>query len=301
MNTHAIEGSTVSPYELVFGRKPVDANVMAALNNPKWKCKSDLSHEEHIRMLKSRLSEVQSQVQLARLQMQRKNNALARRRRYERKYTEGDLVLLWRPDLHRGVFGKLAYKAVGPFEVVSRHDKNENVYRLRKCNEPDGRVTSHSVRDMCPYITKEAHERETASADDGGLQSAPPLVVEEGDFLLYPQGKKDYLCRVLHFNPTSQTVKVHLYNNEKHDGQLEKVQPTWYNPENESEEAYCGSMKQKQKYPKYKPWVLERYLDEFYQQEIKSKLKSQPGTSKFSKVTLPRHVKAGIRKFKPLQ
>ena len=95
MNTHAIEGSTVSPYELVFGRKPVDANVMAALNNPKWKCKSDLSHEEHIRMLKSRLSEVQSQVQLARLQMQRKNNALARRRRYERKYTEGDLVLLW--------------------------------------------------------------------------------------------------------------------------------------------------------------------------------------------------------------
>ena len=73
-----------------------------------------------------------------------------------------------------------------------------------------------------------------------------------------------------------------MYNNEKHDGQLEKVQPTWYNPENESEEAYCGSMKQKQKYPKYKPWVLERYLDEFYQQEIKGKLKSQPGTSKFS-------------------
>ena len=43
------------------------------------------------------------------------------------------------------------------------------------------------------------------------------------------------------------------------------------------------------------------YLDEFYQQEIKGKLKSQPGTSKFSKVTLPRHMKAGIRKFKPLQ
>ena len=118
---------------------------------------------------------------------------------------------------------------------------------------------------------------------------------------MYPQGKKDYLCRVLHFNPTSQTVKVQLYNNEKHDGQLEKVQPTWYDPEDESKEAYCGTMKQKQKYPKYKPWVLERYLDEFYQQEIKSKLKSQPGTSKFSKVTLPRHLKAGIRKFKPLQ
>ena len=91
-----------------------------------------------------------------------------------------------------------------------------------------------------------------------------------------------------------------MYNNEKYDGQLEKVQPAWYNPENESEEAYCGSMKQKQKYPSYKPWVLERYLDEFYQQEIKSKLKSQPGTSKFSKVTLQRHMKAGVRKFKPL-
>ena len=64
LNTHAIEGSTVSPYELVFGRKPTDANVMAALDNPRWKCKSDLSHEEHIRLLKSRLSEVQSQVQI---------------------------------------------------------------------------------------------------------------------------------------------------------------------------------------------------------------------------------------------
>ena len=301
MNTHAIEGSTVSPYELAFGVKPTNANVMAALNNPQWKSKADMSHEEHVRLLKSRLSEVQSQVQLARLQMQRKNNAMARRRRYERKYKEGDLVLLWRPDVQRGVFGKLAFKAVGPFEVVSRHDKNDNVYRLRKCGEPNSRVTSHNVRDICPYITKEAHESEQASGDDGGLQSAPPFSVSKGDFLLLPYGKQDFICRVVHWDETSQVAKVHLYNNKANDGKLEKVQPVWYNPDNENDEIYCSVARRDQDHGAYLAWQVDLHIDEFYQIEIKGKLHQQKGTAKFSKVTLPRHLKAGVRKHRPLK
>ena len=250
---------------------------------------------------KSRLSEVQSQVQLARLQMQRKNNAMARRRRYERKYKEGDLVLLWRPDVQRGVFGKLAFKAVGPFEVVSRHDKNDNVYRLRKCGEPNSRVTSHNVRDICPYITKEAHESEQASGDDGGLQSAPPFSVSKGDFLLLPYGKQDFICRVVHWDETSQVAKVHLYNNKANDGKLEKVQPVWYNPDNENDEIYCSVARRDQDHGAYLAWQVDLHIDEFYQIEIKSKLHQQKGTAKFSKVTLPRHLKAGVRKHRPLK
>ena len=192
-------------------------------------------------------------------------------------------------------------RLAGPFEVVARHDKNENVYRLRKCGDPKGRVTSHSVRDMCPYITKEAHEREISSPDDGGLQSAPPLLPEVGDFLLLPYGSRDFVCRVLHFNPTSGVVKVQFYNNEKNGGLLEKVQPVWYCPKDHNKEVYCGEVKRQLKFPAYLPYTVELHVDEFYQVEIKKKLHSQPGTARFSKVTLPRHLKNGVRKFKPLR
>ena len=129
----------------------------------------------------------------------------------------------------------------------------------------------------------------------------PPLTPKKGDFLLWPHGKRDYLCRVLQYNPTSSVVKVQFYNNEADNGMLEKVQPVWMHPEKQSDEVYCGETKRKKKFPAYVPRTTELHIDGFYQIEVTSKLQSQPGTSKFSKVTMPRHLKAGVRKFKPLR
>ena len=157
------------------------------------------------------------------------------------------------------------------------------------------------LRDICPYITKEAHESEQASGDDGGLQSAPPFSVSKGDFLLLPYGKQDFICRVVHWDETSQVAKVHLYNNKANDGKLEKVQPVWYNPDNENDEIYCSVARRDQDHGAYLAWQVDLHIDEFYQIEIKSKLHQQKGTAKFSKVTLPRHLKAGVRKHRPLK
>ena len=67
INTHAIAGTNVSPYELVFGRKPEDPNSVAVQDDELWGKKADkryLSPAEFSRLRRGRMSEVKEQVMM---------------------------------------------------------------------------------------------------------------------------------------------------------------------------------------------------------------------------------------------
>ena len=56
LNTHAIDGTSISPYEMIFGRKPADPNSVAATDNPNWTAeKTAMSGPEWIKMMRERM------------------------------------------------------------------------------------------------------------------------------------------------------------------------------------------------------------------------------------------------------
>ena len=60
INTHIISGTTVTPYELVFGRKPEDPNSVAVQDEELWGVKADrryLSPAAFSRLRRGRLAE----------------------------------------------------------------------------------------------------------------------------------------------------------------------------------------------------------------------------------------------------
>ena len=63
INTHAIEGTNVSPFEMRYGRKPKCPNSVAATDNPAWTAlKATMSSAEHIKMLRERMADAQINV-----------------------------------------------------------------------------------------------------------------------------------------------------------------------------------------------------------------------------------------------
>ena len=78
INTHAIAGTNVSPYELVFGRKPEDPNSVAVQDDALWGKKADkryLSPAEFSRLRRGRMSEVKEQVMMETMEASRRNQA----------------------------------------------------------------------------------------------------------------------------------------------------------------------------------------------------------------------------------
>jgi hypothetical protein len=74
------------------------------------------------------------------------------------KYNLGDLVLLARPRIgvrKEGTATRLQFQNIGPFEVVEKISKI--TYRLRKCGTES--VSSHHVKFMNPYLTREAYTK----------------------------------------------------------------------------------------------------------------------------------------------
>ena len=80
LNTHAFDGTTVSPYELVFGMKPIDPNSAALIEKHclwgKPAAERFQSPQESIQLLRARLDEVRTQLTTARLQVLRRNQSL---------------------------------------------------------------------------------------------------------------------------------------------------------------------------------------------------------------------------------
>ena len=271
LNTHAMEGSDISPYEMVYGEKPTNPAMCMALDNPVFaKQKKQMTGEEYFRMLRSRLADVHTKVTLARLERIRYNNAHVRQRRYSRAYKSGDLVLLWRPSVQAGIYGKLAYKSVGPFQIMKRHPKNDNVYLLRKLGDENSRVTSHHVRDLCPYISKEAQVTIEQKRDSGGIPKPRQIQqVKSGDFLMLPYGRSDFIVHVDKFDERSGMVSYQYLNTrDKKDRMTNKnMKLVWKLPNQDGAKAevYMPKLTPTQIKEGYQPMCDEAHIDEFYQ------------------------------------
>jgi transposase InsO family protein len=308
INTHAIEGTNVSPFEMRYGRKPKCPNSVAATDNPAWTAlKATMSSAEHIKMLRERMADAQINVQMARLQVTRKNQAQMAKHHYEKHFNVGDLLLRWTGNTKRGLYGKLGYTTVGPFEVVSIHKRNRDIYELRHLASPDKGTSMHHVRELCPYITKEAHEKQ--HANEAVNQPISKLDPKVGDYLLLPNGSRDFLCKVL---SVQHGRVLFQYLNKENPGKG-SVKPytalklTWMrkkpsnNPFDELasddwEEKYCHQLTPAQVASGWKAYDETLSVDEFYQRIVYEKdlLKTPNG------ITLTPSKRAVITKLRPV-
>jgi transposase InsO family protein len=232
LNSMPVAGTTYSPYELLFGRKPRGpADAMLLADRKKQAAKQDMSVDEYFRQITARQDDMREAVNQAKLQQIRRNRFQNQKLKYTVEYHAGDLVLLYRSIRKKGITQKLLFQTTGPFEVVAKvHD---NVYRLRKLST--GTESKHNVRDICPYITKEQHERKEAdgAAAAQAMQAEPAepdqLDPKAGDFLIFPGTAPSqsrladnytanpekfpfFLCEVKSVEPAEGTVHIHYYN-----------------------------------------------------------------------------------------
>ena len=138
---------------------------------------------------------------------------------YTVSFGVGDLVLLARKMIGKrsvGTATRLLYQNIGPFEVMEKI--SDVTYRLRKCGTD--KVTSHHVKFMNPYLTKDAHEQqiEEQTATTPGLEP-PPLHYkpDEGDFLLFTQfatAKRPFeLVQVVEYDSANGDIVFQYLNN----------------------------------------------------------------------------------------
>ena len=305
LNTHAFDGTTVSPYELVFGQKPIDPNSAALIEKHRLWGKPATerfqSPKESIQLLRARLDEVRTQLTTARLQVLRRNQSLLRQVQYSHKYHVGDLVLRWTPNPGgaRQLYGKLAYKCTGPYKIVDVNPRNPDVYRLVPLGQPNREPTSHHVRELCPYVTQEAHERQ---------KPAPVGIVEDdllkelkvGDHLLLKNGKRDYLTLVTKID--GQYVTVQYYNKKKPTKgpfkPMENLNLVWCKPEDESKhpiEVYRPTLTPAQIDLGYVAYSEKLHVGIFYQKRVEESHLTRNAKG----VTIPRGKLVAVRKLLP--
>ena len=304
INTHAIDGTDISPFEMLYGRKPDDPNSVAATDNPTFtKAKPKMSAAEWVRMQRERMADVQVAVHLAKLEVQRRNRKRMDIKAYEYKYSVGDLVLRWTGNTKRGLYGKLAYTTVGPFEVVGIHPRNPDVYELKSLEHPDRDPTRHHVRELCPYVTREAHEQQTENT--AANQTTSELDPAIGDFLLLPYGRSDFMVQVLSKAHGRVTVQF-LNKKDRKSDPTSNLKLVWYrklpssnvfddDATDSHEEIYQDKLSSKQMADGYLPWTDTFDLDEFYQYPIDSKAVKKTAAG----WTLNKLKRTLIRKHKP--
>ena len=72
---------------MLYGRKPADPNSVAATDNPQFtQRKPKMSPAEWVKMLRERMADVQVAVQLAKLEVMRRNRKRMNQMAYEHKY-----------------------------------------------------------------------------------------------------------------------------------------------------------------------------------------------------------------------
>ena len=301
INTHAIGATNISPYEMVYGRKPSDPNSTAVKDMPLWSKKGGpkfLSDEQFTRLQRGRLCEVREFVAIEALNVKRQNQALLRKIQYTYKYTVGDLVNRWTANPKIGVYGKLAYKSTGPYEIVGVNQRNPNVYLLRPLARPNVDPISAHVRELCPYITREAHKQQNQVDID---QEADGLLeVKVGEYLLLPNGKRDYVCKVMSVDGPYVLIQYLNTATPKEDAYSNLYPVFWrQNPgatEGDVQEVYREQLTAKQLKGGYQPWTERIHLNHFYQRALTDKeLKDDGDGRKLAKLK-----RAMIRKSGPL-
>ena len=138
---------------------------------------------------------------------------------YSVSFSLGDLCLISRPMLGKrakGTATRLLYQNIGPFEVVEK--VSDVTYRLRKLGTK--KVTSHHVKYMNAYLTKEAHEKQVAAQTD---ENEPVMEVDDsyvptkGDFLFFTQfgtKKRPFeLVEVTCYDGVNEDVEFQYLNN----------------------------------------------------------------------------------------
>ena len=280
INTHAIDGTNISPFEMLYGRKPADPNSVAATDNPDFTMeKEKMSSKEYIRMLRERMADVQIAVGLARLEVKRSTRVRMDKVHYEYKYSVGDLVLRWTGNTKRGLYGKLAYTTTGPFEIVGIHPRNPDVYDLKHLESIDAAATRHHVRELCPYISKEAHEKQTKN--DSVNDAISTLEPKVGDFLMLPYGRQNFIVQVLSYSHGS--VRIHYLNKkkgkEKTKEPLTNLRLAWFKNSvsanvfsegaaEEYEEIYADKLTNSQMAEGFRPYIDTLTIDAFYQRIV---------------------------------
>ena len=305
INTHAIEGCNISPYEMVYGRKPNDPNCCAVQSKNLWGQHAEakfISNEEFTKLKRARMDQVMGEVNMQRMQSIRQHNTLMRKAHYHKAFAIGDLVNRWTANPKIGAFGKLAYKCTGPYEITGIHPRNPDVYRLVPLGQQTKDPTSHHVRELVPYITKDAHEKQMYQEEE--MDNSQVLAdVSVGDFLLLPYGPRDYVVEVKQVE--SAYLRVQYYNTATpKKNPLSKLYPTWFrqNPkstEEDLQEVYATKLTPTQISNGYHAYDETMHMHQFYQAklDVKKDLRLDPkdGSYSINKLRL-----AAIKRHKPL-
>lgn len=223
LNTMPLAGTSVSPFELVFGFKP-RTPAGAMLEVGQGQTRQELSKAEYVKHVFTRWAEMEKIVTNARLQQTRRNQHKACEGEYEYKFNKQDLVLINRPNIKKGTTRKLLYQATGPFEVM--REKHKYVYELKRLST--GKMTTCNVSDMSPFITKEHYETrlDESTLANGPTEDPGPeeLCPKSGDYLLFPGTTSHtenwdthperfpfYLCKVINYDKHNGTVRIQYF------------------------------------------------------------------------------------------
>ena len=253
-----------------------------------------------------RLSEVRDDIITESIDQVRSNAARLSTAQYSLKYSVGDLLNRWTANPQIGQYGKLAYKSTGPYEVVAIHERNPDVYYLKPLGKPDADATAHHVRELCPYITRGAHEEQTQASQVQNHDST--MDVEVGNYLVLPNGRRLFLTMVRKIEGPYLTVQ-YLNTYTPADDDMTNLNLAWWrqNPsstEEDHEEVYAPTLTAKQVAEGYEPWTEKIHINYFHQKvlvekDLQTKKFSYEGKSKTGK-TLSKLKLAGVRKAKPL-
>jgi transposase InsO family protein len=301
INTHAIGTTNISPYEMVFGRKPCDPNTATVTRPNVWRFKGGpkfLSPPEFQHLKLEREAVVHEDVKLEFINKTRHNQFTLRKKHYTHRYNVTDLVNRWTANPKVGLYGKLAYKTTGPYEIVGVNPKNPDVYMLRPLGRPLADPTAHHTREICPYITREAHEQQTSQGVS--QQHDSMLEVKPQDWLLLPNGKRDFLVKVMKVE--GPYVTIQYYNTERPGAEMyEKLKLVWMrqNPsstEEDIEEVYGSVLKPQHAAAGFQPYSDKIHLNYFYQRILTKHDVIRKGENH----AIPKARLAIIRKSKPM-
>ena len=229
---------------MFFGAVP--PSLVDAVLDESWSSKLGLDYkrfmsaEEWMRNMKVAMRDALVIVNAARLTTAKENMVVDAKYRVVR-HEEGSLVNVVRPITKKGETSRLLYQAMGPFEVLRHNsppnsDGSYNVYRLKHLGT--GREAAYHVKDIIPYISKQAYEQEKeeiaveAAEEETEVLENAEFDPQVGDFLLFPNfgNVKYHLIRVMS-RPFEDEIKFCYYGVPKSNKKrLNGFQQVWTHP-----------------------------------------------------------------------
>ena len=218
LNTRPWLGTQHSPYELMFGRKPrfpFDHDIQT-------KRPIKLSSDDLLRTSSAYANNCSAMVEDAIIKSQRMNRFKADQELYSLVYHPGDLVLMHIPRVKKGISSRLRYQTTGPYEILEHQtsarrnqDGTYNTYRIKHLGS--GQQTTANVRQLLPYISRQAHD--VNQFEENETRPSPtPLNKESTNEAFDPQPKDFVLL------PNQDGVPYHLLQITHRDGRTVEAQ-----------------------------------------------------------------------------